>query len=74
MRTTTHQQQILEHLKSGNTLTQADAIHLFNCYRLSSVIQLLRKAGHNIVTHNEKNSRSNGTHARYELQGGKNHA
>ena len=71
---TTHQQQALEYLKSGNTLTQADAIHLFNCYRLSSVIQLLRKAGHNIVTHNEKNSRSNGTHARYELQGGENHA
>lgn len=52
---TTHQQQVLEHLKNGNTLTQADAIHLFNYYRLSSVIQILRKAGNNIVTHKVKN-------------------
>ncbi|MEN8398889.1 helix-turn-helix domain-containing protein [Acinetobacter towneri] len=66
---TTHQQQVLEHLKSGNTLKQADAIHLFNCYRLSSVIQLLRKAGHNIVTHKVKNIAKNGTYARYEFQG-----
>ena len=66
---TTHQQQVLEHLKNGNTLTQADAIHLFNCYRLSSVIQILRKAGHNIVTHKVRNTTKNGTYARYELQG-----
>ena len=48
---TTHQQQVLEHLKNGNTLTQADAIHLFNCYRLSAVILQLRQLGYDIVTH-----------------------
>ena len=29
-----HQTQVLAHLKTGKTLTQAEAINLFNCYRL----------------------------------------
>lgn len=65
----THQQQVLEHLKNGNTLTQADAIHLFNCYRLSGVILQLRQLGYDIVTHKVKNAAKNGTYASYELQG-----
>jgi hypothetical protein len=66
---TTHQQQILAHLKQGSTLTQAEAIDLYKCYRLSSVINRLRSIGHDIVTHDEPNQGSKGIHARYELKG-----
>jgi hypothetical protein len=64
--TMTHQTQILNHLKQGKSITQAEAINLFNCYRLSAVINRLRNLGHEIVTHQEPNHNSNGNHARYE--------
>ena len=63
----THLEQILEHLKQGKTITQAEAITYFNCYRLSAVIKCLRNIGYDIVTHREPNSNTKGTHARYEL-------
>ena len=65
---TNHQTQILNHLKQGKTLSQAEAIQNFDCYRLSAVIQRLRLAGHDIVTHQEPNLNNKGTHARYELR------
>lgn len=64
-----HQTAVLNHLKQGKTLSQAEAIELCDCYRLSAVIDRLRKQGFEIVTHNEKNLNSKGTHARYELIG-----
>ncbi|WP_372403179.1 helix-turn-helix domain-containing protein [Acinetobacter piscicola] len=64
---TNHQTQVLAHLKQGKTLSQAEAIHHFDCYRLSAVIQRLRLLGHDIVTHQEPNLNNKGTHARYEL-------
>ncbi|RDN59498.1 DNA-binding protein, partial [Acinetobacter baumannii] len=48
-----HQTVILDYLKQGKTLSQAEAIELCDCYRLSAVIQRLRLLGHNIVTHQE---------------------
>lgn len=63
----THLEQILEYLKQGKTITQAEAITYFNCYRLSSVIKRLRNVGHDIVTHHEPNQNCKGRHARYEL-------
>lgn len=65
---TTHQTQVLAHLKTGKTITQAEAIHLFNCYRLSAVIKRLRNAGCEIITHNEPNQNRDGYHARYEYR------
>lgn len=65
---TNHQTQVLAHLKQGKTLSQAEAIELCDCYRLSAVIDRLRKQGFDIVTHNEPNLNSKGTHARYELK------
>ncbi len=65
-----HQSQVLNHLKQGKTLSQAEAINHFDCYRLSAVIQRLRNAGHDIVTHQEPNLNNKGTHARYELSEG----
>lgn len=64
-----HQNVILDYLKQCKTLSQAEAIELCDCYRLSAVIDRLRKQGFEIVTHNEKNLNSKGTHARYELIG-----
>lgn len=39
---------ILDYLQDGLTITQADAINLFGCYRLSARIYDLRKAGFEI--------------------------
>ena len=63
-----HQTQVLAHLKNGKTLSQAEAIQHFDCYRLSAVIERLRKQGHDIVTHSEPNLNGKGTHARYEYR------
>lgn len=63
----TQDQTILNHLKSGNTITQAEAAKSYDYYRLSANIERLRKAGYDIVTHYEKNSQTTGRHARYEL-------
>lgn len=65
----TQLKQVLAHLKQGKTLSQAEAIDLFNCYRLSAIIKRLRNAGHHIVTHREPNNINGGSHARYEYMG-----
>ena len=61
---TNHQTQILNHLKQGKTLSQAEAIHHFDCFRLSAVVERLRKQGYDIVPHQEPTLNNNGTHAR----------
>jgi len=61
-------EQVLAHLKQGNTLSQAEAINNFNCYRLSAVIKQLRNQGYEIMTRLEPNLNSKGNHARYELK------
>lgn len=62
----THQNLVLTHLKQGRTISQAEAVQLFNCYCLSSVIHRLRNTGYDIVTHYEPNLVNKGNHARYE--------
>ena len=42
--------QILQHLKSGKSITVKQAISLFNCYRLAARIDELRRKGHVIET------------------------
>ena len=64
----TQLEQVLTYLKQGKTISQAEAIDLFNCYRLSAIIEKLRRQGCDIVTYNERNSSGTGTHARYELK------
>ena len=64
----TQLKQVLSHLKQGRSITQIDAIRLFNCYRLSAIIEKLRRQGCDIVTYNERNTNNAGTHARYELK------
>ena len=64
----TQDQTVLNHLKNGKTITPMDAVKYYDIYRLSANIERLRRQGHDIVTHHEKNSRTTGSHARYELR------
>lgn len=59
--------QIKQHLEQGESLTQRDAIALFNCYRLGARIKDLRDTGMAIKTVMEKN-KGHGSHARYLLE------
>lgn len=43
-------EQILEHLKAGNSITPLEALNLFGCFRLSARIKDLRDAGYEIDT------------------------
>ncbi len=43
-------QQILEYLQAGNSISPMEALHLFNCWALSSRISDLRKEGHDITS------------------------
>ena len=47
-------QDILEHLKSGESITQMDALMLFGCFRLASRINELRDQGHDIETRTKR--------------------
>lgn len=52
----TQQDKILAFLKKGYFITQPIAVQEFNCWRLSSVIDRLRRQGYNIQT--EKTGKS----------------
>jgi len=58
---------ILEHLQAGNKVTAIDALHRFNCLRLSGRINDLRNQGHNIVTDIVKIKKSRKRIASYSL-------
>lgn len=42
--------EILNHLKSGKSLTPLDALQMFGCFRLGARVYDLKKAGHNIIS------------------------
>lgn len=44
----THNQQILAHLKEGQTITPVEALSLFGCFRLGARIYDLKQDGHQI--------------------------
>lgn len=62
------EQQILNHLKQGKTISPIEALEQYGCFRLSAAIYRLKTKGYDITTHNERNSSGTGTHARYELK------
>lgn len=62
--------QVLEHLQTGKTITQAEAIKLFNCWRLAPRISELREYGYKIATFREPVQTDDGEkryYARYAL-------
>ena len=66
---------ILDYLQKGYTLTQAEAISLFGCYRLGARIFEIRELGFDIRKSMEQNVNrfgENVRYARYWMPGGKN--
>tara|TARA_A100001391_G_scaffold189973_1_gene161904 strand:+ start:200 stop:403 length:204 start_codon:yes stop_codon:yes gene_type:complete len=61
----TQNQQILEYLKSGKTITPLIALEKFGCFRLSARIFNLREEGNAIITKNI--TRKGKTFAEYSL-------
>lgn len=62
--------QIIDYLLKGNSITQAKAVELFGCYRLSARIHDLREEGYSIkaTTKIAKNRYGNAvSFAEYEL-------
>ncbi len=65
----TQNEQILDYLKSGKSITPLEALEFFQCFRLSARIFDLRSDGHNIITKNITNDKK--TYAQYHLLGKK---
>lgn len=61
-------EQILKHLQSGKTLTNADAVALCDCYRLSGRIKDLRDRGFEILRKDVPNKNGIGTHGVYYME------
>lgn len=60
-------QDILDYLWEGNTITPLEALEMFNCFRLASRINDLRREGYEIETRNvEGNGKK---YAEYKLLG-----
>ena len=49
-KTESQEKQILNYLQSGKSITQLEALNMFDCMRLSARIYRLKKRGHNIKT------------------------
>lgn len=56
---------VLKYLQSGRSLTAAEALARFNCFRLAARIRELRERGHNIITIWEIDRRKRKRWARY---------
>ena len=63
----THIRKILEYLIKHGSITPAEAVDNFNCWRLGARISDLRRKGVKIITLRVENIHNNGTHARYVL-------
>ena len=46
----TQKAAILQHLMSGKSLTPLEALHMYGCFRLASVVFTLKQEGHLIKT------------------------
>ena len=42
--------EILQYMKQGHSLTPAEALHKFGCFRLAARVDELRKHGHDVKT------------------------
>ena len=58
---------VLQYLNAGYTITPLEALEMFKCMRLASVIKTLRDDGHNIITRTVKNKGSGKSYASYRL-------
>lgn len=63
----TQKDRILDHLKSGASLTPLEALQLYGSMRLSAVIHDLKKEGWDIHTDMVFDAASGKSYARYKL-------
>lgn len=68
MQPASQRSRVYRHLEMYGSITQAEAIDKYQCYRLSSRIKEMRDDGANIVTIMEDNASGRGQHARYFLR------
>lgn len=68
MQPESHRSKLYRHLERYGSITQAEAIEKYGCYRLSARIKEMRDDGANIVTYMEDNASGRGQHARYYLE------
>jgi|TARA_R100000306_G_C4324160_1_gene116754 hypothetical protein len=61
----TKKQKILNHLKSGKTITSMEAINLYGVTRLAAVVHTLKRERHPIESENVKGK--NGNYAVYKM-------
>lgn len=61
----TQEKAILQHLLTKGSLTQAQAVRLYGCYRLSAKILEFRKQGYKIETEYKTGKTRYGTHTTY---------
>lgn len=54
MKPKTQKEAILSYLQKGKSVTPMNALQLFGCFRLSSIIHKLRNEGYKIATKNVK--------------------
>ena len=67
----TQREMILNHLRAHDTITPLEALSTYGVYRLSSIINRLRHAGHDIETETMTGTGMNGNplnYARYRLR------
>ena len=62
---TSQNDQILDYLKLGKSLTSLEALNAFGVFRLASRVEELRKRGYNIVS--DRVSENGKTFSRYYL-------
>lgn len=60
---------ILEHLNSGLSITQLDALNMFGCFRLSARIYDIKQMGYAIDSVTETDHRTGKRYARYSMRG-----
>ena len=61
----TQEKAVLLHLQTKGSLTQAQAVRLYGCYRLSAKILEFRKQGYKIETEYKTGKTRYGTHTTY---------
>ena len=59
--------EILEHLKSGKTITPTEALDKFGCFRLGARVKNLRNQGYQIDTQIEWNAARTKRWAKYSM-------
>lgn len=64
----TQWQTVLEHLQTGNTVSNYEAFRMWNITRLGAVIEQIRKRGYCVTTTMEKSDNGN-RYGRYRLGG-----